>query len=150
MTSYTNAVVFMLCLLSWLAPGATLYVSPVGNDEWDGTASVFIADVTGPKATLQAAITAAANGDIIVVADGVFTGVGNRNVDFNGKQLVLQSENGPDDCIIDCQGTFVDIHRAFVFQNGETEDADLLGTSLARKLLDEGARGILGEIFGAG
>ena len=38
----------------------------------------------------------------MVLADGVYTGVGNVNVDFDGRILTLRSENGPSNCVIDC------------------------------------------------
>ncbi|MHC4721561.1 MAG: InlB B-repeat-containing protein, partial [Planctomycetota bacterium] len=50
-------------------------------------------------------------GDIVVVGDGVYTGPGNRDLDFHGKLITVRSEVGPDECIIDCQGA----GRAFVF-----------------------------------
>src|SRR5262245_23409555 len=68
--------------------------------------------------TIAAAIEAAHNGDRIVVADGVYTGNGNRDLDFAGKRIRLRSENGPENCIIDCQASQADPHRAFRFHSG--------------------------------
>jgi beta propeller repeat protein len=70
--------------------------------------------------TIQAAIDAATAGDIVVVADGTHTGEGNRDLDFKGKAITVRSQNGPTDCIIDCQGTQPEPHRAFRFHSGET------------------------------
>ena len=53
--------------------------------------------------TIQAAIDASADGDIVRIADGIYTGAGNRDLTFNGKAITVESENGPDHCIIDCQ-----------------------------------------------
>jgi hypothetical protein len=53
--------------------------------------------------TLQAAINASQNGDTVLVADGIYTGAGNRNISFSGKTIILRSENGPTHCIMDCQ-----------------------------------------------
>jgi hypothetical protein len=55
--------------------------------------------------TIQEGIDDASNGDIVLVADGIYTGGGNRDIDFYGKAITVRSFNGPDVCIIDCQGT---------------------------------------------
>ncbi len=53
--------------------------------------------------TLQAALDAATTGDVVLVADGIYTGPGNRGLEFDGKNITLRSENGPATCIIDCR-----------------------------------------------
>jgi hypothetical protein len=60
--------------------------------------------------TIQGAIDLASDGDTIIVADGVYTGPGNRDIDFNGKSVTIRSENGPDATIIDCQGEGYGFH----------------------------------------
>ncbi len=55
--------------------------------------------------TIQAAIDVAVNGDEVVVLDGTYTGEGNFNIDFKGKAITVRSANGPENCIIDCEGT---------------------------------------------
>ena len=77
-------------------------------------------------ATIQAAIDAAIDGDEIVIADGVYTGEGNREIDYRGKAITLRSENGPEKCIIDCEGEA----RGFIFRSNETRDAVLEGITL--------------------
>jgi predicted outer membrane repeat protein len=67
--------------------------------------------------TIQSAIVAAWQGDTILVADGTYTGFGNRDIEFYGKAITLKSENGPAGCVIDCQGSNRDPHRAFVCLN---------------------------------
>lgn len=76
--------------------------------------------VPADYATIQAAVDAASAGETVLVADGVYTGRGNRDIDPAGKLLVIRSEHGPSACIIDCQATPTDPHRAFVIQSGET------------------------------
>ena len=53
--------------------------------------------------TIQQAIDSAKSGDTVLVADGVYTGDGNRDIMFRGKSIILLSENGPERATIDCQ-----------------------------------------------
>lgn len=57
----------------------------------------------------------------VLVADGTYTGDRNRDIRFNGKAITLQSQNGADNCIIDCEGTEQEPHRGFYFYSGETD-----------------------------
>jgi subtilisin family serine protease len=65
--------------------------------------------------TIKAAMSAARDGDVILVADGNYTGNGNRDITFDGKAITVKSENGPQTCIIDCAGSDEDPHRGFAF-----------------------------------
>lgn len=76
--------------------------------------------------TIQAAIDAASDGDVISIADGTYRGDGNRNIDFGGKSITVQSENGPEHCIIDCEQE----GRGFYFHKGENNDAVLRGLTI--------------------
>jgi hypothetical protein len=66
--------------------------------------------------TIWAALDGASNGDTIIVRDGIYTGAGNKNLDFGGKAVTLRSENGAENSVIDCQGD----GRGFYFRTGET------------------------------
>jgi hypothetical protein len=77
--------------------------------------------------TIQAAINAANDGDTVLVADGTYTGSGNRDIDFNGKAITVRSKNGPNNCIIDCNGTTANPHRGFYFHSGENTNSILDG-----------------------
>ena len=69
--------------------------------------------------TIQSAIDAATNGDTVIVADGTYTGDGNRDIDFNGKAITVRSENGAENCIIDCEATADEPHLGFlIFSDG--------------------------------
>ncbi|MHC4072136.1 MAG: choice-of-anchor Q domain-containing protein [Planctomycetota bacterium] len=80
--------------------------------------------------TIQTAVDHADDGDEIVVADGIYTGTGNRDIDFLGKAITVCSENGPENCIIDCQGSIGNEHRGFFFHSGETSSAVLDGFTI--------------------
>jgi len=70
-----------------------------------GYSATITVDDDGPADcnNIQTAIDAAANGDVIIVADVVYTCTGNHNISFDEKTLTLKSENGPTNCTIDCQ-----------------------------------------------
>jgi len=82
-------------------------------------------------ATIQAAIDAAVDGDVVIIAPDTYTGDGNRDIDFNGKVITVRSENGPNDCIIDCNGTESELHRGFYFHEGEDASSILRGFTIS-------------------
>jgi len=77
--------------------------------------------------TIQAGINASGTGDTVIVADEVYTGRGNRDIDFNGKAITVKSENGPENCIIDCQA----LGYGFYFHNEEDESSVLDGFTIS-------------------
>ncbi len=89
------------------------------------TSSADIINVPGDQPTIQAGIDAAVDGDEVVIADGTYTGDGNRNMNFGGKGITVRSENGAEACILDLQ-----LRRAFSFSNGETADARVEGLTI--------------------
>lgn len=77
-------------------------------------------DGTGDYPTIQAAIEYAADGDTVALSDGVFTGIGNRDIDFYGRAVTVRSESGDSSmCILNCQAGHYEWHRGFVFHRGE-------------------------------
>ncbi len=107
------------CATATVAPqGATYVVNPQG---------------TGDFPTIVEALAAAEGGDRIELADGVFEGPGNHNLDFNGKAIIVCSQSGdPTTCIIDCQGSEAEPHRGFIFQNDEGAESVLIGFTVTQ------------------
>ena len=109
---------FVLCLLTmFTCPllGRTMMVRQNGGGDYD---------------TIQAAINDANEGDVVVVTDGVYTGPGNRDIDFLGKVITVRSENGPKNCVIDCKGTAENPYRGFYFHSGEGQESVLEGLTI--------------------
>lgn len=80
-----------------------------------------------PFDALQEALDAALPGTEVLVADGLYTGVGNRDLDFRGKALTLRSVSGdPALCIIDCGQA----GRGFTFRSGESRATVIQGLTI--------------------
>ena len=93
--------------------GHTYYVALTGSDANPGTASQ-------PFLTIQRGVNAAVNGDTVIVEDGTYSGAGNRDIDFGGRNITVTSQNGAASTILDCQGSANAYHRGFNFHSGET------------------------------
>jgi len=116
--TYLKSCVILVFLLSTTfssSEARTIYVDDDGPADFN---------------TIQAAINDANDGDTIIVADGTYTGDGNRDIDFLGKAITLRSENGPQNCIIDCQGSSSNPHRGFTFHSGEGPNSVLAGFTI--------------------
>ncbi len=87
-----------------------------------------ILHVPGEYETIQAAISAANSGDIVLIADGIYTGTGNTNLVMNGKPLTLISEHGPGNCIIDCES--LNYRRGISFAEGSGPDCIVRGITI--------------------
>jgi hypothetical protein len=83
----------------------------------------MILDRRSPFPTIQDAIDAAGPFYSVVVSNGIYTGTGNYDIDLRAglvdpnffRPITVRSENGPEECIIDCQM----LGRAFIFDSNE-------------------------------
>lgn len=92
---------------------------------------------------IQPAISAARNGDVIVLVPGVYTGPGNTDLDFGGKSITVRSTNPYDPTVI--ATTVIDPNgagRGFNFHSGEGAGAVVFGLTITRGKADSGG-GIL-------
>ncbi|MCB1161975.1 hypothetical protein KDL67_04740, partial [bacterium] len=60
-------------------------------------------DGSGDFTAIQAAIDACAVGDTVLVGPGSYTGAQNRDLDFSGVDLLLTSEAGKEQTVLDCE-----------------------------------------------
>jgi hypothetical protein len=118
----------------YVADGATgLLVLPLQCDSSVPTTYLVRPDGSGDFPTIQAAINAAAPGDVVELTDGTFVGDGNRDLDYHGKAITVRSQNGnPAVCIIDCEGGSTNPHRGFYFHSGEGAAALLEGITIRK------------------
>jgi predicted outer membrane repeat protein len=69
-------------------------------------------DGSGDFPDIQAAIFACEHGDVVELADGLYTGPGNRDLTNHETEVLIRSQSGqPAACVIDCQGSQSDPHR---------------------------------------
>lgn len=90
--------------------------------------------VPGQFDTIQEAICHTADGGMVLVADGVYTGSGNRDMSLEGRPMTIRSENGPDLCIIDCEGRERDPHHGFEFYHGEDANSVIDGLRITNAM----------------
>lgn len=95
-----------------------------------------VINVPADQPTIQSGVDAAENGDTVLVADGIYKGEGNVNIDFKGKLITVKSLNGAKATIIDCEKE--DETRGFIFQNRETNDSILDGFTIKNGLHEKG------------
>lgn len=93
--------------------------------------------VPSDQPTIQAGIDAAAPGDVVEVANGVYSGPGNRDIDFRGKEIILRSSNGARKCTLNCVGESGSRHRAFYFHKGEAESSVVDGFTIVNGYADQ-------------
>jgi hypothetical protein len=118
----------------------TLYVDDdAPNDPGPGDPEISDPDEDGtaehPYDAIQEAINATISRDVILVAEGVYTGPGNKEIDFGGRGVLLCSVNGPQTCTIDMEGD----GRGFFFQSGETRAAQITGFTVTNGYANQGA-----------
>lgn len=113
MVSTQNSGIFIgVIVMVWVCCGI-FAVGVVFGEE------IYInAEGVGDYGTIQAAVDAAVTGDVVILAPGVYSGDGNRDISFLGKAITVRSidPNDPNvvaETVIDCNGE----GRGFVLEN---------------------------------
>ncbi|MEW5924469.1 MAG: right-handed parallel beta-helix repeat-containing protein [Candidatus Zixiibacteriota bacterium] len=98
---------------------------------WTGIGRASIIKVPQDFPIIQDALDIAEGGDTVMVVAGIYTGDGNRDLNFYGKALTMVSEGGSDLTIIDCGAGFDTVSaRGFIFENGEDSTASIKGFTI--------------------
>ena len=97
------------------------------------------ADVPNDYTSLQEAIDAASNGEVINVAPGIYTGENNKNLDFSGKNIQLLCTSESAQCTIDCENN----GRGFYFHSNEDETSIISGFTIIGGNVSKKGGGIL-------
>lgn len=119
-----RAASILLGIVPWI--GMSLGVAlPAG-----ATQHTVRPDGLGDFPTIQDAVNASLPGDEILLENGRFTGAGNRDIVFGGKDLVVRSQNGAPACTLDSQGIVGNPHRAFFLSGGETPASRIDGLTI--------------------
>ena len=92
--------------------------------------------VPADQLTIQSGIDAAEDGDTVLVSDGIYTGEGNVNISFSGKEITVKSRNGAEATIIDCEET--PNTRGFAFESKESRASVLGGFTIKNGVHDLG------------
>ncbi len=102
----------------------TIYVDQAAHPDFqDGT-------IDNPFITIEQGVDEARDWDLVLVADGAYQGLGNRDIDFGGREIILRGKNGPEKTIIDCEATAGDPHQAFILAGNEGSNTLIAGFTI--------------------
>ncbi|MEI6166494.1 MAG: LamG-like jellyroll fold domain-containing protein [bacterium] len=86
--------------------------------------------VTNGVSTIQGAVNSVTQDyAVVLVKAGIYTNSGNWDINYGGKKLMLVSETGNSNTVIDCQAAGA-YHRGFFFNNMETRASVLRGFTI--------------------
>ena len=104
------------------------------------TSNVPVIYVPGDQPTIQDAVDFSKAGDTIIIADGIYIGSRNQNINFQGKPITVRSENGANRCVINCEG----LGQGFIFHNSETTESIIAGLTITNGRGSGGAISCIG------
>ncbi len=88
-------------------------------------------DGSGDYLTIQDAVDAVFGGCVVELADGVYSGEGNRDIRLDAKEITIRSQGGdPALCIIDCEGDAENPRSGFIFDFGDPPTTVIEGITI--------------------
>jgi hypothetical protein len=120
----TRIAALLALVMAWDAHAVTYRIDALGNGDFE---------------TLQAALYVMADGDVVELEDGVYTGDENRAILFFGKAVTVRSvSNDPDQCVLDCQLA----SRGLLFFSNESPATIVRGITIRHASTSEIGAGI--------
>lgn len=89
-------------------------------------ASATIINIPDDYPTIQEGINASVDGDTVMVAPGIYTGIGNREISTAGKAIVVMGKEGAINTIIDGEG----LYTGFIIANEEQSATVIRGFTI--------------------
>jgi len=145
MSTFTRTMTTLLLAIGMMAltltiqAQTTIYVdddAPCDPGPGDPAVSSAFEDgsTAYPFDAIQEGLDAAGSGDTVLVKEGVYSGIGNRDLDFNGYRINLISENGPYNTIIYLRRE----GRGVYFRSGTSPEARVEGFFIGWGLENQG------------
>ncbi|NQT63846.1 MAG: T9SS type A sorting domain-containing protein [Candidatus Marinimicrobia bacterium] len=100
-----------------------------------------IINVPTDSSSIQGGINGAIDGDTVLVQPGTYF----ENINFNGQNVIVMSENGADSCTIESAAGVFENGTVVIFENGENHTAELKGFTISGGNAESMGGGILCE-----
>ncbi|MEM7038262.1 MAG: right-handed parallel beta-helix repeat-containing protein, partial [Bacteroidota bacterium] len=97
--------------------------------------TTYVVSTAGPIFDIGTALGMAVSGDEIIVMNGTYSSVNDRNLNLTGRDILIRSQSGPANCTIDVSMG----GRAFIFNSGETSAATIQGFTIINGAANNGA-----------
>ena len=104
--SYLRLVLALGITTATLAVALALSGCSSSNPAGPSLGQSYLVDLTGAGdfLTIQEGLNAVSDGDTVLVAPGVYTGPGNKNLSFSGVSVTVKGTASRDETVIDCEG----------------------------------------------
>ena len=123
----------------WVDEGGVCSAPSCNDADGDGfpdecaTIGDGVHEVPGEYETIQDAVDAAGQGDVVLVGPGTWHGTGYEVLDLRGKAIVVQSTDGPEVTTIDGEGA----RRGIAFHSGELSSTMIDGFTVQNCVVND-------------